>query len=51
LNKRLATSALDPHGKTVLQRQIEAIDEEIDKVVYEVYGLTAEEIEIIKNGS
>ncbi len=50
LHKRLAT-ALDPHGKTVLTRQIEAIDEEIDKVVYGVYNLTAEEIEIIKNGS
>jgi restriction endonuclease S subunit len=46
LHKRLAT-ALDPHGKTVLKRQIEAIDEEIDRVVYGLYNLTAEEIEIV----
>jgi hypothetical protein len=48
LHKRLAT-VLDPHGKTVLKRQIEAIDEEIDKVVYGLYDLTAEEIEIVEN--
>jgi len=48
LNQRLPT-ALDPHSQTVLKRQIEAIDEEIDKVVYGVYNLTAEEIEIIEN--
>jgi Eco57I restriction-modification methylase/TaqI-like C-terminal specificity domain/N-6 DNA Methylase len=47
LNKRLAT-ALDSHSKTVLKRQMEAIDEEIDKVVYEVYNLTPEEIEIVE---
>ncbi len=47
LNKRLAT-ALDTHSKTVLKRQIEAVDDEIDKVVYGVYDLTAEEIEIVE---
>ncbi len=48
LNQRLPT-ALDPHSQTVLTRQMEAIDEEIDKVVYGVYNLTEEEIEIIEN--
>jgi len=48
LKKRLATTALDPHSQTVLKRQMEAIDEEIDKVVYGVYNLTAEEIEIVE---
>jgi len=48
LNKRLVAT-MDPHGKTVLKRQIEAIDEEIDKVVYEVYDLTAEEIKMVEN--
>lgn len=48
LNKCLAT-ALYPHSQTVLKRQMEAVDEEIDKVVYGLYNLTAEEIEIIKN--
>jgi len=48
LNKCLATT-MDPHGQTVLKRQIEATDEAIDKVVYGLYNLTPEEIEIIKN--
>jgi hypothetical protein len=47
LNKRLAT-ALDSHSRTVLQRQIAALDAEIDKLVYGVYNLTPEEIEIIE---
>jgi hypothetical protein len=37
-----------PHGQTVLKRQIEAVDEEIDKVVYGIYDLTEEEMEIIE---
>jgi hypothetical protein len=49
LKKRLATTALEPHGQTVLKRQIEAVDDEIDKVVYGVYNLTRAEIEIIEN--
>jgi len=33
-----------------LQRQIEATDREIDKLVYELYGLTPEEIKIVEGG-
>ncbi|WP_143763206.1 hypothetical protein [Methanothrix harundinacea] len=36
------------HEKTLLSRQIEATDEQIDGLVRELYGLTAEEIEIVK---
>ena len=36
-----------PHDKEVLQRQIEATDREIGRLVYELYGLTAEETGII----
>jgi hypothetical protein len=32
----------------LLQCQIEATDQQIDKLVYELYGLTEEEIEIVK---
>ena len=48
LNKKL-TSAKTDHEKTTLQRQIEATDRQIDKLVYELYGLTEEEIRIVVN--
>ena len=35
--------------RTVFVRQIEATDRQIDKLVYELYGLTAEEIEIVES--
>jgi len=37
-----------PHGKTALERQIEATDGQIDALVYELYGLTEEEIGIVE---
>jgi hypothetical protein len=33
-----------------LQRQIEATDRQIDWLVYELYGLTEEEIAIVEKG-
>ena len=40
--------ALSNKGKTQLSRQIEATDAAIDKLVYELYGLTEEEIAIVE---
>ncbi len=40
--------AKTPEEKTVLQRQIDATDKEIDQLVYELYGLSDEEIEIVE---
>ena len=40
-----------PHEKTALERQIEATDGQIDALVYELYGLTAEEIGIVEAAS
>jgi len=37
-----------PQAQTFLQRQIEATDRQIDRLVYELYGLTKEEIEIVE---
>ena len=37
-----------PDTKTMLQRQIEATDKEIDRLVYELYGLTAGEMKIVE---
>jgi hypothetical protein len=45
LNKKLH-SANVPSEKEMLQRQIDATDRQIDKLVYELYGLTDEEIGI-----
>ncbi|MDD5515460.1 MAG: N-6 DNA methylase [Synergistales bacterium] len=47
LHKRLAEMKAG-HEKTLLQRQIEATDKQIDALVYELYGLTEEEIKIIE---
>jgi len=47
LHKRLQGASLE-HEKTLLQRQIEAADAAIDKLVYEWYGLTGEEIGIVE---
>jgi hypothetical protein len=37
--------------KDVIQRQIDATDREIDRLVYELYGLTDEEIAIVEEGA
>jgi len=47
LHKRLAAAQL-PQERTMLQRQIEATDKQIDRLVYELYGLTEEEIAIVE---
>ena len=47
LHKKLASEGA-PHVKTVLQRQEgEATDRQIDALVYELYGLTDDEIAIV----
>jgi hypothetical protein len=48
LNKRLQDARLEQE-KTQLSRQIEATDASIDKLVYELYGLTEDEIKVIDN--
>ena len=48
LHKQLA-DARTAHEKTALQRQIDATDRQIDQLVYELYGLTDEEIEIVES--
>jgi hypothetical protein len=47
LHKQLK-EARTPHEQTGLQRQIEATDDQIDALVYELYGLTEEEIKIVE---
>ena len=47
LNERLA-KVNTPTAKTQLDRQIKATDNQIDRLVYKLYGLTEKEIEIVE---
>ena len=49
LHQKLAAEQA-PHVKTVLHAtpQAEATDREIDRLVYELYGLTDEEIKVVE---
>ena len=46
INKKL-NSEKNPDVVTMLRRKVEAIDGEIDRLVYGLYGLMEEEIRII----
>ena len=48
LHKQLAQAKL-PQTKTTIQRQIDATDRQIDRLVYELYGLSEEEIKIVED--
>ena len=39
------------HDKRVVERQIKATDDEIDRLVYDLYGLTEEEIKIAEEAT
>lgn len=49
LHQRLS-AARTPPEKTSLERQIAATDAQIDRLVYDLYGLTADEIKIVEGG-
>jgi hypothetical protein len=44
-------SAKTPGEKTSLERQITATDTQIDQLVYELYGLTDDEIKIVEEAT
>jgi len=43
--------ASSPHGREVIQRQIDATDKQIDQLVYKLYGLTGKEIRIVEEAT
>lgn len=49
LHRQLA-AAQTPAERSVLQRQVEATDREIDRLVYALYDLTPAEIQIVEGG-
>jgi type I restriction-modification system DNA methylase subunit/predicted type IV restriction endonuclease len=50
LNKKLPLAKTEQE-KTIIQRQIDSTDRRIDELVYELYGLTEEEIKIVESSS
>jgi hypothetical protein len=50
LNKKLQDARLEQR-EDMLSRQIAATDGAIDKLVYELYGLTGEEIAIVEGSA
>ncbi len=49
--REVAHTTRDVHQRTSLTRQIEARDREIDRLVYELYGLSDEEIRIVEEAT
>lgn len=49
LHERLAAARIE-RERTAIGHQIEATDRQIDCLVYELYGLTDEEVRIIEEG-
>jgi len=49
LHERLAACKTD-HDRRLHERQVESLDAEIDRLVYELYELTPEEIAIVEKG-
>jgi hypothetical protein len=47
LHRRMAVEK-SAHDRTVVERQIEATDREIDRAVYGLYGLTAAEVAVVE---
>jgi hypothetical protein len=50
LHQQLA-AAKTPQDSTLLQRQIDATDKQIDQLVYQLYGLNDEEIALVENAA
>jgi hypothetical protein len=50
LHKQLA-KAKTPPARSSLEHQIAATDRQIDRIVYDLYGLTEEEIRIVEDGT
>ena len=48
---RLRCSSQAPREHALAQAQIAATDRQIDQLVYELYGLTEEEIAIVEGGT
>ena len=50
LHKQEASAKTD-HEKTAIRRQIDALDSQIDRLVYSLYALTPSEIQIVEGAT
>jgi hypothetical protein len=50
LHERLAKTKT-AHDQTAPERQITAVDRQIDRLVYELYGLSEDEIKIVEEAT
>ena len=50
LHERLAVTK-PGHDRYALQRQIDATDAQIDRLVYDLYGLTDDEIKLVEEAT
>ena len=50
LHERQAEARIE-RERTVIGHQISATDRQIDRLVYELYGLTEEEIRVVEEGT
>ena len=48
---RQLSSAGPEHERTLIARRIEATERQIDRLVYELYGLTEKEIGLVEAGA
>ena len=49
INKKL-NNEKNPDNATMLRRQVQSIDDNTDKIVYGLYGLSEEEIKVVEGG-
>jgi hypothetical protein len=47
----MTAAPCEKSGEVVLQNAVSATDQEIDKLVYELYGLTKEEIALVEGAA
>ena len=47
----MATATKKIQDKTVIQQQIDTADRQIDALVYELYGLTDDEIRVVEEAT
>jgi len=50
LNRRLGEMKT-AHDRMAIQRQIDATDRQIDRLVYDLYGLSEEEVQIVEEAT
>jgi len=51
LHEKLAEARIEQERMSVIQHQIEVIDRQIDRLVYDLYGLTDKEVRIVEEST